>query len=243
VSEAPPPRSGSALLIAALVVFASAAGGFLLYRLGLLGREAPLALAPVHVTEGNPEPAPPHHPIPETVPSVTLPGMDGKPRSLADFRGQPLLINFWATWCEPCRREIPLLERLRHARSATHLEIVGIAIDSPDAVRQYASTHGMDYPVLVGEQGGLDAVTAFGMDTVLPFSVFADREGRVVTLKVGELHPDEATFILDEVDAVDSGRTPLAQARQEISQGIQRLNLARSRAKSADSSQNQPDPR
>ena len=57
---------------------------------------------------------------------------------------------------------------------------------------QYARAKGIDYPLLVGEQGGLEAVNAFGMDLVLPFSVFADRNGRVVTLKIGELHPDEA---------------------------------------------------
>jgi thiol-disulfide isomerase/thioredoxin len=243
VNAVPPPRPRGPLVIAVLVVFASAAGGFLLYRLGLLGREAPLALAPVHVTEGNPQPAPPHPPIPEQVPAVTLPGIDGKPLSLAQFRGRPLLINFWATWCEPCRREIPLLLRLRHERAASGLEVVGIAIDSPDAVRQYAATHGMDYPVMVGEQGGLAAVNAFGMDTVLPFSVFADQSGRIVSLKVGELHRDEAQFILDRIEAVDGGKTPLAEAQKEISEAIERLNLARSGAKPADPARNPPDPR
>jgi thiol-disulfide isomerase/thioredoxin len=243
VNAAPPPRPTGPLLLTVLIVFACAAGGFLLYRLGLLGREPPLAIAPVHVTEGNPEPAPPRPPIPAVVPAITLPGLDGKPRSLEQFRGKPILINFWATWCEPCRREIPLLLRLRRERAASGLEVVGIAIDSPDAVRQYAATHGMDYPVMVGEDGGLAAVTAFGMDTVLPFSVFADQSGRVVTVKVGELHRDEAQFILDRIDAVDGGKTPLAQAQKEISDAISRLNLARSGVKPADSAQNPPDPR
>ena len=71
-------------------------------------------------------------------------------------------------------------------------------------------SHGIDYPVLVGEQGGLEAANAFGMDTVLPFSVFADRTGRIITLKVGELHRDEAELILDRMRDVELGRISLA---------------------------------
>ena len=145
---------------------------------------------------------------------------------LADWRGKPLAINFWATWCDPCRREIPLLKALRREHAADRLEIVGIAVDSPDEVLKYARAHGIDYPVLVGDQGGLEAVSAFGMETALPFSVFADRHGRIVTLKVGELHRDEAELILDRVRAVDAGTLPLATARVQITEGIRRLRTA-----------------
>ena len=107
------------------------------------------------------------------------------------------MVNFWATWCDPCRREIPLLKSLRHERSGDRLEIVGIAVDFRDAVLHYTREIGIDYPVLIGEKDGLEAIEAFGMDTVFPFTVFADRQGRIVTVKVGELHRDEADFILD----------------------------------------------
>jgi hypothetical protein len=80
--------------------------------------------------------------------------------------------------------------------------------------------------VLIGDQGGLGAVTAFGVDTVLPFSVFADRQGRVVTLKVGELHSDEAKLILDRVREVDAGRLTLQVAREQISEGIRHLRAS-----------------
>ena len=85
------------------------------------------------------------------------------------------------------------------------LQVVGIAVDYPAAVRKYAAARAIDYPVLVGEQGGLAAVSAFGMDTVLPFTVFADPAGRIVALKVGELHRDEAEFILDRLQDVEPG--------------------------------------
>jgi hypothetical protein len=84
--------------------------------------------------------------------------------------------------------------------------------------------HGIDYPVLVGERGGLEAVSAFGMDTVLPFSVFVDRGGRIITLKVGELRRKDADLILDRMHDVDAGRMSLSVAREQISQGTQRLS-------------------
>jgi thiol-disulfide isomerase/thioredoxin len=235
-----PPRPGAApaLLLSAALLAASAAGGFLFYRLTAPERTtlyATHALSGAAAPETPPPPAAPTTPpasppaprIPEQLPEISLPGPDGVMHSLAQWKGRPLLINFWATWCEPCRREIPLLRSLRHERTREGLEVVGIAVDAVEAVRQYIPSHGIDYPVLVGEQGGFAAISAFGMDTVLPFSVFADRTGRVVTLKVGELHRDEAELILDRVHAVDGGTISLAAAREQISAGMQRLSVAR----------------
>jgi thiol-disulfide isomerase/thioredoxin len=236
-----PRRPGSvhAVLLAAAVLAASAAGGFLFYRLtaperttlyaahAVSGAAAPDAPPAPAAPPPTPASAPAAPTIPERLPEITLPGPDGAPHTLADWKGRPLLINFWATWCEPCRREIPLLRSLRHERSRQGLEVVGIAIDDSDAVRKYIPSHGIDYPVLVGEQGGFAAISAFGMDTVLPFSVFADRAGRVITLKVGELHRQEAELILDRVREVDAGTLSLAAAREQISAGMQRLSAAR----------------
>ena len=139
------------------------------------------------------------------------------------------MINFWATWCAPCRREIPLLKTIRHERAKDGIEIVGIAVDFRDAVQKYARELCFVFSVLVGEQDGLEAIAAFGMDTVFPFTVFADARGRIVTLKVGELHADEARFILDRVKGIDTGRLDLAAAKQEIADGI--AALAAERAK------------
>jgi hypothetical protein len=91
---------------------------------------------------------------------------------------------------EPVRRPIPevLPDIAREDRDG---------VDFRDEALQYADKIGLDYPLLIGEDEGLAAAGAFGMDLVLPFSIFADRHGRIVTLKVGELHADEAGFILD----------------------------------------------
>ena len=224
-----PSRTGTLLAVAAMLGL-SAAGGFVLYR---LTTPAPSTLRPLSSDVAGRRPVtaapeePPRRPIPERVPQVELPGLDGKVRALADWQGRPLLINFWATWCEPCRREVPLLRALKRQRAAEGLEIVGIAIDSPDAVRQFIGRLGIDYPILLGEKDGFAAITAFGMDTVLPFSVFADPSGRIVTLKVGELHRDEADLILDRLRQLDAGTLTLAAAREQISEGMRRLDFAR----------------
>ena len=103
--------------------------------------------------------------MPDTVPDLTMPDLAGQPKSLRDFLGQPLIINFWATWCAPCRREIPLLQQLRHAISATGLQVVGIAVDFRSAVADYLRRQPIDYPLLIGEDQGLAAAEQFGMQT------------------------------------------------------------------------------
>lgn len=220
------------LSIIALVVAAGAAG-FLLYR--VTGRpQSTLYALPQSSARGSVLPsgikqevggiAADIRKIPEDVPQITLPGLDGRPHSLADYRGRLLVVNFWATWCEPCRREIPLLKSLRTEYAKDGLEIVGIAVDSRDDVSKYVSAHGMAYPVLLGERGGLEAASAFGMDVVLPFSVFSDRAGHIVALKVGELRPDEAHTILSGLRKLDAGQVSLKAAQTQIASELASLN-------------------
>ena len=214
------------------VLLASAAVGFIAYRLLPRPRyvhavietpRRPAAAPDAEVPAGGP---PPTQKVPVDLPEIRLPGTDGAVHGLSDWKGRPVIVNFWATWCEPCRREIPLLKALRREHAADRLEVVGIAVDYPADVRKYAQAHGIDYPVLIGEQGGLAAASAFGMDMVLPFSVFADGQGRVVSLEVGELHQDEAELILGRVREVDGGRLSLPVAREQISEGVRRLRAA-----------------
>ena len=157
--------------------------------------------------------------------SVALPDRNGTLHRLAEYRGQPLVLNFWATWCEPCRREIPLLQALHQERGS--VQIVGVAVDFQADVLRYAGARGITYPLLMGEKDGLAAVNALGMDTAFPFTVFADARGNIIAVKRGELHADEARLILGEVIAVDSGRTGLAAARGAVSAGLRNLAIAR----------------
>ena len=234
-------NSSQRALATALVVGAGLAAGFLSYRLQssrpLLPSAGPPragvsadADAPGEDAPGAVAPEAPPRPVPTTMPDLELPDLAGKARSLRSFGGRPLIINFWATWCAPCRREIPLLRELRQRYRADQLEIVGIAVDFSSAVQEYLRYTPIDYPLLVGEQQGLAAAEQFGMEPVLPFSVFADTQGRIVAVKVGELHRDEADFILTEIREVDKGQIGLAQAREQIEAQLKELAVQRAKA-------------
>jgi thiol-disulfide isomerase/thioredoxin len=222
--------------LAVLLVAAAGPAGFLLYRL-LNAAHAPVQ--PARTASAVSAAVPPSASasaslapeaagaLPERLPNISMPDLEGHTRALSEWRGHPLLVNFWATWCEPCRREIPLLQRLRGSAGASSLEIVGIAVDTRAAVIPYAHQMHIDYPLLIGEDDGIKAADAFGMQAVFPFSVFADREGRIVALKIGELHPEDAQLILARIDDVDHGRLDVAAARQQISAGLQGLERAR----------------
>ena len=228
----PPQRA----LAIALVVGMGLATGFLSYRLQS-NRPLPPATGtpPSNVSPdadtlsagaSEPQPAAPHA-VPSVLPDLQLPDLAGKSRSLRSFSGRPLIVNFWATWCAPCRREIPLLLQLRQRHRSQRLEIVGIAVDFAAAVQEYLRHTPIDYPLLVGEQQGLAAAEQFGMEPELPFSVFADSQGRIVAVKIGELHPEEADFMLAEVAMVDQGQIGPAQAREQIEAHLKTLALQR----------------
>jgi thiol-disulfide isomerase/thioredoxin len=225
----------------AIIVIAGAAG-FYAYRLTATAPSTlPIASPPSLPGEAAQAPPAPTQ-APEVVPEIALTDSAGVRRRLSEWKGRPTLINFWATWCEPCRREIPLLEKLRSEHSADGVEVIGIAVDLRDAVLKYAREMHIDYPVLIGEQDGLDAVGAFGMESVFPFTVFADSRARIVTLKVGELHADEADFILSRVRDVDAGRLGLPEAREQVAAALRQLASERARA-AAGAAQSPEDPR
>ena len=169
--------------------------------------------------------APP--PVPEVLPGFSLQDRDGKPRTLAEWKGRPLVVNFWATWCAPCRREIPLLNQVRAARKAQRLEVIGIAVDFREDVLAYVKARPIDYPLLIGEEDGLAALKSVGMSAAFPFTLFADSQQRIVALKVGELHQDELDLILDRVRDVDGGQLDLPGARARISEGLKDLATKR----------------
>jgi thiol-disulfide isomerase/thioredoxin len=166
----------------------------------------------------------PHPVIPARLPDFALNDLSGKSTSVASWSGKSLVINFWATWCAPCRREIPLLKTLATDWAARDLTIVGIAVDHADKVREFAAQFKIDYPVLIGEQDALDVAAKFGMDSpALPFTVFTDRRGEVVALFVGELHRPQADFILSEVQNLNQERIALPQARRAIAEGLEAM--------------------
>jgi thiol-disulfide isomerase/thioredoxin len=165
--------------------------------------------------------------IADALPDIAFQDQRGITRHLSDWKGRPLLVNFWAAWCEPCREEIPFLERLSRQRASNGLQVIGVAVDSRAAVLDYARHAAIQYPLLIGERPGLQAVQALGMEAVFPFSVFVDARGRIVTLKIGKLRADQAALILGRMDDLDRGRIDLTTAQREISDGMAKLAVAR----------------
>ena len=215
------------LLLAAAL--AGAAAGFLVFRDHSLP-PPPLVRITVPATDESEPPAPA---IPATVPDISLPDLGGKPFALRSADGHPRLFNFWATWCEPCRREIPLLNTLQEIHAGDGLRIIGIAVDFREAVQGYLKTRPLRYTALVGEESGLEAAQKFGMDLLLPFSVFADGENRIVAVKVGELHQDEADAILSEMRRLKAGNTNLADAQAAIAGAMKQLAATRAKQSTA----------
>lgn len=113
-------------------------------------------------------------------PDFTLPDVDGKMHSISEWDGKIVLVNFWATWCPPCRREIPGFIELKKAYADQGFEIVGVAIDDVDKVRDFIDRVGINYPVLHGQGNANRVAEAYG-DTMnsLPYSALLDREGKI----------------------------------------------------------------
>jgi thiol-disulfide isomerase/thioredoxin len=162
--------------------------------------------------------------IPDRLPQFALADRAGKATPIASFGGKSLIINFWATWCAPCRSEIPLLETLHSEWADREVSVVGIAVDYRDKVLEFADRFKIGYPLLIGEQDALDAAAAFGVQSpVFPFTVFTDRRGEVVALYIGELHRPQAELILSEVQNLNKDLVELPAARRAIAEGLRAL--------------------
>jgi thiol-disulfide isomerase/thioredoxin len=170
------------------------------------------------------QPPIPQTEIPARLPAFALSDLKGKSTPVSTWAGKSLIINFWATWCAPCRREIPLLKSLGAEWADRDVTVVGIAVDYKDKVQEFADQFKINYPLLIGEQDALDVAGKFGMDSpAFPFSVFTDRRGEVVALIVGELSLAQAQFILSVVQNLNQDRVQLPQARRTIEQGLEAM--------------------
>jgi len=159
-------------VVAIAVVILLGSGWILISRPLSGGREAANVPAPV-----------PGHPAPE----FALKNLSGQMVRLSDFKGKPVLINFWATWCGPCRAEFPELERAS-AEDAGKLVIIGVnstALDQPAAVKSFAAEMGATFPIVLDETG---QVSKMYQIKGLPTSFFIDRNGVVNEVFVGPVN-------------------------------------------------------
>ncbi len=121
-------------------------------------------------------------------PAFNLIDLQGKPRNSNEWNGKVVIVNFWATWCPPCVKEMPALMQLRAAYQAKGFEIVGVALDTKDAVSAFIDPLGIDYPILLAEQEGIGLSQEYGNQLgALPYSVIMDRQGIIRHTISGEL--------------------------------------------------------
>jgi len=154
---------------------------------------------------------------PEKLPDFSLNDVWGQPRSISEWAGQPLLINFWATWCAPCRREMPLLQALHNERTGTGIQVVGIAIDRQPDVQAYITEAGISYPILTGESDAIAVSDLFGLSGLgLPFSVLVDSNSNVLTVHVGELLPEQLRTMVEISQSVAANKLSVFDARTQL---------------------------
>ncbi|HEV3007495.1 MAG TPA: TlpA disulfide reductase family protein [Burkholderiales bacterium] len=123
--------------------------------------------------------------------------LEGQPRRLLEWQGRALLCNFWATWCAPCREEVPLLVAAKQQWLTPRSEIVGIGIDSVDKIRQFAATYKINYPLLVADATAVTLLRTLGNKAgVLPYTVGLDRNGAVAERRLGALKEPELRQVL-----------------------------------------------
>jgi peroxiredoxin len=121
-------------------------------------------------------------------PDFSLPDLEGKLTSISRWDGQVVLVNFWATWCPPCRKEIPGFAELLAHYGKRGFQVIGVAIDRPKAVAQFTGELGIDYPQLVGRAAGAVTDRYGNQQGALPYSVLIDRKGVIRFIKLGALH-------------------------------------------------------
>ncbi|MGA9851969.1 MAG: TlpA disulfide reductase family protein [Gammaproteobacteria bacterium] len=127
--------------------------------------------------------------------ALSLDDLSGKSHTLADWHGKVLLVNFWATWCPPCREEIPLLVKLQAKYAAQGLQVVGIATDeqSEQDVRSFVKQMVVNYPILMSDNQSAQIISAMGGTFIgLPVTLLLDRDGKVFKIHSGQLEPQEA---------------------------------------------------
>lgn len=139
-------------------------------------------------------------------PDYTLGSSTGERVSASDFDDLVVLVNFWATWCQPCREEMPMLADLYRELGRSGLEVVGIALDDVAAAREFADELGIDYPILVGATDVMAAVRLYGnVSGVLPYSVLIDRTGVIRWTHLGILEAVELEARVRELLALEPG--------------------------------------
>ena len=138
--------------------------------------------------------------VPTTTTEFALRDLAGKTHSLADYRGKLVLLNFWATWCPPCREEIPLFIDLQKRYQKQGLQIVGISIDNPEAVARYWQEMHINYLLLLADESTYALMATYGNRSGgLPYSVLIGADGQVAGTKLGAYRKQELETLVESL--------------------------------------------
>jgi len=133
-------------------------------------------------------------------PAFELKDIEGVTRKMTEWDGKVLLVNFWATWCPPCKKEIPAFMELQDQYGSQGFQVIGLAIDDEDSVKDYADTMGMNYPIMAAELTAMEIARLYGNRVnALPFSAFVDREGKIVLTRPGEISKNDTEEIIKKL--------------------------------------------
>jgi len=146
-----------------------------------------------------------------------LADMDGNMRQLSEWNGKGRLVNFWATWCAPCRREIPLLKKTQEAHAGDGIQVIGIAVDFPEQVIAYAEEAQFNYPILVGQEDAMAAAEASGIDFIgMPFTMVLAPNGELLKTHIGEIVEVHIENIVAVFKDLESGKIDIEGARAAL---------------------------
>ena len=156
-------------------------------------------------------------PASSSIVDFSLPDLDGNVRQISDWNGKARLINFWATWCAPCRREIPLLKKTQAEHAENNLQVIGIAVDFIEQVTAYAEEAEFNYPILIGQEEAMAAAEATGIDFIgMPFTMIVAPDGRLIKTHIGEIHENQMGLIIEVFEQIQDGEIDLASARSAL---------------------------
>lgn len=129
--------------------------------------------------------------------SFSLENLEGEIKNIDEYKGTPLIINFWATWCSPCRREMPLLNSIHTDSNINDLEVIGIAIDEPELVRDFVNELGIDFPILVGQGEAYGLMKDLGNSSMtLPYTIFVEPDGLISWSKNTEIKYEDLNAMM-----------------------------------------------